>query len=303
MQSDDKSDWIASCVDVYCSRGARLTLHRVISDTANVAPSKAPVLLAHGTFSNHRTCGGLARYLSALGHDCWLVDFEGHGHSGTVKPTADFEALFLSGTEAALLHVGEQTGQKIHWIGHSGGGLAALMLLARYPQYTTMLQSLVTLGSQACNAGHTSSARLTLRLFRTLTMLLGFVPAKRIGLGPENEHAKVMLQWYRWNLAATWQGYDGFDYLHALEQHPQLTSVPVFSIAGTGDGFIAPPTACLKLHELLPSNTKNWLECGIAQGFSEDFSHARLISSRTAAREIWPRIGDWLLQMESTEAT
>jgi hypothetical protein len=38
--------------------------------------------------------------------------------------------------------------------------------------------------------------------------------------------------------------------------------------------------------------------CGTAEGFSEDFGHARIIASRAAQREIWPRIKDWLVSME-----
>jgi hypothetical protein len=35
-----------------------------------------------------------------------------------------------------------------------------------------------------------------------------------------------------------------------------------------------------------------------AQGFAQDFTHVRLMVSRAAQREIWPRIGEWLTQSE-----
>ena len=258
-----------------------------------------PVLLAHGTFSNHRTCGGLARYLTGRGFDCWLLDYEGHGESNTVEPAADFESLFLSGTGCALRYVSDTTGRKVHWVGHSGGGLAALMAIARQPELLDRLQSLSLLASQASDAGQLPSHRLILRTFSLLTRALGYVPARRLKLGPDDENAAVMMQWYDWNLAGRWTGTDGLDYLSTLRQLEDFQRLPLLGMAGSGDWFIAPAYACRELHEQLPSETKTWLECGVQHGYSENYSHARLVSSRSSAREIWPRIGNWLTQQKT----
>ncbi len=262
-----------------------------------------PVLLAHGTFSNHRTCGGLARYLASRGFDCWLIDFEGHGQSNSVEPPADFETLFLSGTRAALQFVHDTSGSKVHWVGHSGGGLAPLMTMARQPETLDKLQSLTLLASQACQAGELPSHRLILRGFSALTRLLGHVPARALKLGPDNENAAVMLQWYGWNLSGQWTGTDGLDYSRTLSQLHNLKHLPILTLAGSGDWFIAPTGACRSLQSLLPSDRKTWLECGVQGGYSENYSHARLVSSRSSAREIWPRIADWLLDNTAKRAT
>ncbi len=261
------------------------------------------MLLAHGTFSNHRTCGGLARYLASRGFDCWLLDYEGHGDSDSVEPAADFESLFLSGTYSALQFVHDTTGQKVHWIGHSGGGLAALMAIARQPRSLEYLQSLVMLASQASDAGQLPSHRLILRAFTLLTRALGHVPARRLKLGPDNEAAAVMLQWYAWNLTGHWTGADGLDYLDALKQCKGFEQLPLLCMAGSGDWFIAPPIACRNLYSQLPGENKTWLECGLQQGYSENYSHARLVSSRSSAREIWPRIGTWLSTQQMNTRT
>jgi len=282
-------------------RGARLALHR-INASAESADSVAgePVLLAHGTFSNHRTCSALARYLAGRGFDCWLLDYEAHGLSDTVEPAADFETLFLSGTHRALEYVSDTTQRKVHWVGHSGGGLAVLMAIARQPDLLDRLQSLVTLASQASDAGQLPSHRLILRTLKLLTGALGRVPARTLKLGPDNETATVMQQWYNWNLSARWIGTDGIDYTKTLEKLDKLSRLPLLSLAGSGDWFIAPPDACQRLHARLPCSDKTWLECGVQHGYSENFSHARLVSSRASAREIWPRIGDWLTQQKTT---
>lgn len=284
-------------------RGASLALKRLSRVASNELEHPGePVILAHGTFSNHRTCGGLARYLAGRGYDCWLFDYEGHGDSNKVHPPADFETMFLTGSQSALRYVSNATGQKVHWIGHSGGGLAALMSIAREPKLAGKFQSLVTLASQASDAGQLPSHRLALRAFTLLTRLLGRVPAKALKLGPDDENAEVMQQWYAWNLTARWLGADGFDYSQSLTELNELESLPVLSLAGAGDWFIAPTAACRQLFERLPSKHKSWLECGVQQGYSENYSHARLVSSRPSAREIWPRIGDWLAEHPSTSS-
>ena len=294
----NRADWVDSRVSIRSERDTKLYLHQVRSRGKSNTAEKAPVILAHGTFSNHRTCGGLARYLAGLGHDCWLIDYEGHGSSEVSQPSASFESLFLSGTPVAVDYVRQRTGQNPHWIGHSGGGLAALMSVARKPELSKQLRSLVMLGSQACHAGHRLTNRLMLHICKMLTEIMGAVPGKKLGIGPENEEASVMLQWYRWNLETRWAGDDEFDYLQALSHHEQLASLPVLAVAGSGDWFIAPPSACKRLHSLIPGTANKWLECGRANGYSENFSHARLISSRAAAREIWPQVATWIANAE-----
>lgn len=113
VAKDTTPDWVTSRVMLVSDRGTRIELHHVSADRSRDNTRRAPVLLAHGTFSNHRTCGGLARYLARLGHDCWLINNEGHGGSDSIFPSADFDSLFLSGTRAAVRHTMPGTGALI----------------------------------------------------------------------------------------------------------------------------------------------------------------------------------------------
>jgi oxygen-independent coproporphyrinogen-3 oxidase len=36
--------------------------------------------------------------------------------------------------------------------------------------------------------------------------------------------------------------------------------------------------------------------CAKSEGYEEDYSHARIIMSRPAQREIWPVISEWLVK-------
>jgi pimeloyl-ACP methyl ester carboxylesterase len=250
-----------------------------------------PVILSHGTFSNHRSCRGLAQYLAKRGFDCWILDFQGHGQSDAPCTEPDFESMCLEDVEAALEFVYERTlNEPINWVGHSGGGLAALMYLARNLERQSRIGKLTILASQATHAGSNARNRVGIQLCRIVTRVLKVAPGRWLKIGPENEFAKVMLQWYQWSLDGRWVGADGFDYEAALQQ----VVLPLQCFAGAGDSFIAPVEGCRHLFDCYGGSDKTFHFCGTETGYKEDYSHARIISSGSAAKEIWPNIADWL---------
>lgn len=312
------------------SAGVQLCLHHLPARNEPVAT----VVLAHGMFSNYRACRGLAQYLSGLNLDCWLLDSQGHGDSQQSVTAVDFEAMCLEDTGAVLdffdtdckarsdhdsadgvyaqrsavsngcgsdacntmsekadsYHNG---GRKLPlwWVGHSGGGLAIAMYLARNPQRQRMLDGIVTMASQATDAGFNFRRRMTLRVARILVRLLRVAPGKALGLGPENESIPVMDQWLRWSLAGRWSGEDNFDYCENLG----AIQIPSLSIAARADQFIAPVSGCEKMHNLLGGEDKTFMVFGKSEGYLEDYTHARLVSSRSASVDVWPVIGHWII--------
>lgn len=253
------------------------------------------VVLAHGTFSNHRSCRGLAIFLAKKGFDCLVLDFQGHGESDSPEKGPDFESMCLEDVQAVVNFV-ERTkpGEEILWIGHSGGGLAALMYLARNPEKQSRVVGLVTLASQATHAGVKQRNRIAIRLASVLTRLLNVAPGKWFGLGPENEFPKVMLQWFGWSLSGNWVGSDGFNYESSLTN----ITIPLLCFAGSGDTFIAPVDGCKYLYDSCGSKRKQFHYCSIEEGYTEDYTHSRIVLSTSAAREIWPRIAQWLVDLD-----
>ncbi len=290
-----EANWVVH--PVINSAGTTLALTQLVnnSDAGQHNPNGRlnPVLLAHGTFSNHRSVQRLATYLASQGFDCWMLDFQGHGKSDKPKQQPNFDGMCIDDAAASLDYLKTlYPAESIIWIGHSGGGLAALTLLCRKPEYADVVRALVTIGSQATHAAKRFKYRLIIQASRFITGVLRMAPGKYFKLGPENEFGPVMMQWYRWNLSGRWLSDDGFDYLNAL---PSIT-VPTLMLSGTGDVFIAPPEGCLALYERIGSSVKQYRECGEHTGFAEDYDHTRLVSSRNASREIWPLISDWLTQ-------
>ena len=299
-----------SSVQRHCVRnasGTRLTLlqYRFDDESVGITDSElaserkalenACVILSHGTFSNHRSCRGLAIYLAKRGFDCFVLDFQGHGESDRPVIDPDFESMCLEDVQAVVSFV-ERTkpGKKILWIGHSGGGLAALMYLARNPEKQSTVVGLVTLASQATHAGIKKKNRIVIRLARVFTRLLNLAPGRWFGLGPENEFPKVMLQWFDWSLSGKWIGTDGFDYESSLKN----ITVPLLCFAGSGDKFIAPIVGCKYLYDSCGSVSKQFHSCNIDEGYAENYTHSRIMLSSSAAREIWPKIAKWLVDLD-----
>ncbi|PWB45830.1 MAG: hypothetical protein C3F12_07020 [Candidatus Methylomirabilota bacterium] len=254
---------------------------------------ETPVLLTHGTFSNAQTCTKLATYLAESGFDCWILELRGHGRSEIGPARPNFERFSEFDVPAALRAVRERTQDKpLFWVGHSGGGLVPLMYLARHPEACVQIKGIVTLASQATDAGVTWSGWAKIALSAAANNLIGYAPGPLLKLGPENEFRDVMNQWFRWNWKGRWTGTDGFDYLEGLSR----IGVPVLCLAGGGDRFIAPYQGCRRLYNALGGRDKQMMLCAKSEGYGEDYSHARIIASRRAQQEIWPIISEWLVK-------
>ncbi len=247
-------------------------------------------MLNHGTFSNYRSVRGIAGFLSERGYHCWILDCQGHGYSDKPSVVPDFEGMYLDDAAAALEYVSERSIKPVWWVGHSGGGLAILMLLTRKPDLQKKLAGLVTVASQTTDAGQGLLKRMCWLGAILLTKVIGFTPGRLVRIGPENEFGQVMLQWFRWSLRGKWVGADQFDYL----EHLQAITIPALTIAAGGDHVIAPASGCEKIHQALGSSQKQYTLASTANGFLENYNHARVISSRNASKDVWPLVSDWI---------
>ncbi len=179
---------------------------------------------------------------------------------------------------------------RVLWVGHSAGGFLPVMLIARIPSFAGLFDGLVAIATQAADAGRTTAARFAIAGAALVTTALGRTPGRMLGLGAQDEPPSVMNPWCRWNLTGRWRGADGFDYRTAASR----VTVPILGIAGAGDRLIAPPDACRRFMDALASADKEIVVCGRSTGYAEDYDHARLVASRGAVREVWPRVIQWL---------
>lgn len=273
-------------IPIQAPDGVQLALWKV-SDNRGPA-----VILTHGTFSNQRSCRGLAQRLAADGFAPWIFEWRGHGksHAPSTPATLDDVANYDIPT---VLHAVKdfQKQDKVFFVGHSGGGLAMSMWMARNPALAKkQLHGLVLMAAQATCAAGTLKKRALISLIDIFLKVTRSAPGHLFKIGPEPESFALMRQWCKWNLTQKFSGLDGFDYL----QHLQEVDVPVLALSGAGDLFIAPTSGCLELAESFGGQRVQFQQCGRANGYSEDYTHDRLILSKSASVQIWPMVSDWL---------
>lgn len=152
--------------------GWRISLARYRAAGSVVGSRKqsttAPVILCHGAFANRMTYdlgeghSSLAVYLAERGHDVWVLELRGHGRS-TPKPTW-LETVLAQGRNeggswsimkyidhdlpSAIQYVRNHThAKKVHWVGHSMGGIVLYSWLGLQKGNTQDFASIVTIGS------------------------------------------------------------------------------------------------------------------------------------------------------------
>lgn len=314
--------------------GWRVALYRFHSPKTH----STPVVLCHGMGSNRWNMDGpgqlsLARFLLDEGYDVWVVELRGAGRSTRPnlwngKPYRwNFEDYVQHDAPAVLRVVLRETGcEKVHWVGHSMGGMIAYALLMSPVQLK--LASVVTLGSPTMSkVGHPMldfgvPFRALLRylppripsgtLARFVAPLAPLVVSQArkeisdLGFHPDNIDADLartlmftavedlptsllreFALWYETKHMS--DRYAMFDFTEHLER---ITN-PLLIIAGARDG-LTPPGDLEYVHNSISSRDKAFVVVGREHGFPHDYSHADLILGKHAREDIYPMILNWL---------
>lgn len=248
------------------------------------------IFMTHGTFSDKRICMGIASYLIKKGYTCWIMEWRGHGNSSVPKEQYNFETIAKKDIPIAFEYLFNQLEIKeLSFVGHSGGGSIFSMFLVNYPQYISAVKSMSVFGCQAFGAANSSFNYLKILFGKYVTALLGKTLATKNDR-PHDESYYTMKQWFDWNLNKNFLGEKGMDYMIHL---PKIKT-PILSICGKGDTFVAPKSGCEDLLNAFQNPKNELLFCSKENGFKENYNHSRLILSRSAEVEIWPRVLEWI---------
>lgn len=293
--------------------GEKIAVWEVIderkSSKVKAIEQRQNVFLTHGTFSDKKVCLGIASYLAEFGHTCYIMEWRGHGSSSTPENKFNFETVATHDYEAAFRYLFDDLKlDNLHCVTHSGGGVGLAMFLVQNNQYIDKLNSITTFACQAFGAVSNPTSYTKILGAKLLTKLLGYLPAKKLGMGPINESYYTMTQWYDWNLQQNFKSCfikngdidrqakyknERFDY----RQHMPKITTPIYAISGKGDLFISPTHGCQLFFEGF-GNTDNtdslFREYSVAKGDLEDYGHTRLLMSRNASNEIWPTVASWI---------
>lgn len=281
-----------------------------------------PVLLVHGMGANHynwdyREEVSLAAYLQAHGWDVWVIELRGGPGSAHADPAAagrfTFDDHARLDLPAAIDRILEVTGRdELYWVGHSMGGMLLYTHLAQRPDQ-------VAAGVAVCSP---STLQHPLPLHRSAKAMAwtlkgeGRVPARTLAgisrpLGRANplygklanrknlewpvahglaRHALVDLPKPLLAQALTWVEHGD---LITVDGEPWVrpANVPLLVFGAASDRIVAHQDAAYTC-EVFPNCTYRLL--GVEGGFSLDYGHIDPVVGRSARREVYPLILQFL---------
>ncbi len=315
--------------------GWRLALYRYLPERGG---HRTPVVLCHGMSSNRWDMDGpgrisLARYLLRRGYDTWVVELRGAGRS--TRPNLwngkrydwTFEDYVYHDAPAVLKKVLREAGaSKVHWVGHSMGGMIAYALLMSPME--DRIASATTLGSPTMSdVGHPvldlgipyrGLLRFTpprVPLGQLTRLVAPFAPfmtrwfeerVHGLGFHPDNVDsallrslaltavddipASLLREFARWYDTRVMS--DRYGMFHFTEQLERVKT-PILIIAGSHDG-LTPARDLHRVYEMVGSQDKAFRIIGKEYGFLHDYSHADLILGLHAPFDVYPVVYDWL---------
>lgn len=300
--------------------GVRLAVHRFFP---RGIPQGAVVLM-HGLgcnrFAFNFPSRSLARFLADHGYDCFVPELRGCGESDAAKGPTRLEDLLDHDVPAILETVQTASkASKVHWVGHSLGGILLLTHLIQNPE--SPIHSGITMAS-ALDFGQGPSSYAMLNMGLPLVRPVPFMPwgllthvcAPVLGRLPnplegfnfvkgstEPEiiralHANAfdriptsLLE--SLSTAFETNGFRTQDGFRFLEQAHRIKT-PLLLISGDKDGQVS-PKAVEHTFQALGSQA-SYLPVGKQHGHEKSYGHFDLVLSRHAPTEVWPRILDWL---------
>ena len=314
---------------VACADGWRIAIHRVRPSRPD--PGKLPVILCHGLGANRFNLNfpgrySLARYLADRGYDAYVLELRGAGYSmrkrlfDPVRWDYGFADFVERDLPAAIDHVRSVTGKpRVHWVGHSMGGMVAYAFAQRPGAET--LASVCAVGSPG-HFGNLAKMRGAARF----KFLLAPVPVVRVdwifgafipmvghwnpkfirdNYNPENMAVRtarvaganlvspvsrrLLLDFAHYVETGRFKGADGTDYAAGFGRITR----PIFLISGSVDRLC--PRDCVEhVHDHAASTDRKYRCFGKEFGDRSDYGHGDLLLGETAPDEIFPAIAEWL---------
>jgi len=291
------------------------------------APRRVPVLLVHGIGANHlcldfpRDGLSLPAFLARSGFDCFALDLRGHGRSRPLRRDAprrwDVDTYAREDLPAALDAIHRETGAtQVLYVGHSQGALIGLIGCQTVGERIAGVVPIAgpihfregSAAGQLMRFGFGAFGKLNRFLARSLSPFSGVFhpPVSQIVINThnvtrpvyrrvlvnvvENINAGVLGQFGAWIKDDVFRSRDdAVDYRAGLAGCRQ----PAFFVGAALDQ-LAPPDVVEASHALWGGEKELYI-AGLDGGCSCDYGHTDLLLGRSAPREVFPRIRDWLL--------
>ena len=238
---------------------------------------------------------GFLGALAARGIDCWSVDLRGHGASVPPDPRRDdwtFDAYVERDLPAALEEVARRTGRRVaelDYVGHSLGGLVGLAAFGAGA--VPPPRRLILFATNVWRLGGAGDLRRRglLLAMEASARLFGRLPARRVGLGSDDEPRGYVRQMRAWARSGRWSSGEGRDYGEGLAR----IASPTLVIAADADGYCSPEDA-----RALAERTGAPITCrvvGRLRGDPTESNHFGFFVDPAFARTLWPEVAEFLV--------
>ncbi|OWY39718.1 esterase [Xenophilus sp. AP218F] len=281
--------------------GERLFLKRICG-----RPDGEPVLMLHGVMANGRTFysdsgKGLAHFLADAGYDVFVADLRGRGRSTpSISRASRHGQTETICEDLPALHrfIRQLKGeQALHWIAHSWGGVHMTSCLVRFPEIARQVKSVVYFGSKRSVRVRNLNKLIEVDFMwnvasRLLIRACGYLPARRIRLGADNESDKSHLQSKLWAQPKPWvDSDDGFDYAAAARRHGLP---PTLYFAAINDPCRGHPEDVRRFRDESGPHRSCLHLLARKTGHLHDYNHVSLLTHPDAARDHFPLALEWL---------
>lgn len=270
--------------------------------------ARAALVLAPGMMVDRRCLDrppgrGIASFFAAAGFHVYTVDLRGHGASGPrVGEGGDwtYDEIVAYDVPAAIGEVARRhPGLPRAWVGHSlsaHAGAAALGLRPDLPVDAAVLVSpVVWIRAHEPSLPWWLYKRAMLGIWHGVTRLAGRTPARRLGIGSDDEAPGYVAQFGEWARSGRWRGREGgatggADYLDGLAQ----IELPVLVVNARGDRWICRAPSVRRFAAAIDRAPLTFLELGRAElGTRREPRHMALVTD-PACRRGWELVAGWL---------
>jgi pimeloyl-ACP methyl ester carboxylesterase len=254
----------------------------------NTSQDNPPVLALHGMIENGRiffssTGKGLAPFLARNGFDVFVADFRGRGISQPpIRTSHNFSqtSQIIEDIPTLIDHIlAEKKGAAINVICHSWGGVLFMASFARFEQIREKTRSAVFFATKRTVRTWSLKRLIELELFwnrgfRVMTKTFGYLPAKLLRFGYDDETALTHWQCVQWLRENHWvDPVDHFDYTAAFQQ---IKPPPILSFAGSGDAYLGNPKDCVDfIQEIHAPVPESFIELSMENGNKQDYDHVQ----------------------------
>jgi len=268
-------------------------------------PPLGPVLMVHGCAEDGRVFWshggeGLGPFLARAGYDVYIADRRGHGRSWpalNAHSSFGFHELITDDLPAVIEAVARRSDdQPQTWISHGSGGALLAAAFLRGLEGPPVAQ-MVHFGArrQLVSTGWRRRLLHDLvwhRLGRLAVAVKGYLPARALRLGSQDESARCFYDVSNWALRPQWlDSGDGFDYSDALKKRRFPRAL---YFAATAEGaWSHPEDVRAFMHELGPHDAR-LITLGQDSGNVRDYDHLSMLLAAEADSDHFPQLLAWL---------